>query len=116
MAKPVIVPAKSVAVMQVAAASLAASSGVWKHFMITSTNGSQSTTLAHWKCYENGVGLSVVRSSAFGTFSGTSKIGYDGADDPANCRLDDIRIFGEVLNSSDNAALYASGAGRGISA
>jgi len=107
-------PGRGVATMKSACATLTASVGTWKHFVIVGASGSNSNTVADYSVYEDGVAKTVVAGGFYGVSNGQSRIGWDGADDPANCRMDDIRIWHQSLDATDATSLYASGSGRGI--
>ncbi len=96
------------------ALSLAAAAGSWVHFVIVGTDGANSTTPDDWAIYENGVSKTI---EAGGTFSSQTanfnQIGWDSLLSGAGCRMDDIRIWHQSLDSSDAAYLYDSGEGRG---
>ena len=99
------------------AMSLASAAGSWVHFVISGTSGANSTTPANWSVWENGVSKTIDSGGAFsGQTADVNQIGWDSLLSGAGCRMDDIRVFGQSLNSSDAADLHASGSGRGIQA
>jgi len=106
--------AVSACVRSAVATSLAASSGVWVHFILVGTAGAESVTPADWTLYENGVSKTVDAGNALSGFTADiNQIGYDSLLAGADCRLDDIRVFTQSLDSSDVSYLYNSGSGRG---
>lgn len=96
------------------APTIADSVGVWNHFVLTSTS-LVSNTVGDWVLWVNGVSQTVAAgSTSTGFGNASSRIGLDGlGDDPANCRLDDIRVFLATLDSTDVSYLHYGGVGRG---
>lgn len=90
------------------APTIAASVGVWNHFVLTATSLT-SNTVGDWALWVNGAAQTVVAGSASSAFgNASSRIGVDGlGDDPANCRLDDIRVFTEVISGTKISSLYS---------
>jgi hypothetical protein len=101
-------------VRSTAATSLAASSGSWVHFALVGTAGADSVTPTDWLLYENGTSKAVDAGNALSGFTAdVNQIGFDSLLAGSGCRIDDIRVFSQSLNTSDVSYLYNSGSGRG---
>lgn len=97
-----------------AATSLASASGTWINFVLVGTAGANSVTPSDWTLYENGTSKAIDAGNALSGFTANvNQIGYDSLLAGAGCRLDDIRVFTQSLDSSDVSYLYNSGTGRG---
>lgn len=96
------------------APTIANSVGVWKHFALTGTSF-LSETPSDWTLWVDGVSQTLIVGGGASSFgNAASRIGLDGlGDDPANARLDDIRVWTQLLDTSDVSYLYKSGSGRG---
>jgi hypothetical protein len=96
---------------------MASAAGIWVHFVISGTAGANNTTPANWSVFENGVSKTVDSGNLFSSqTANVNQIGWDGVLSGADCRMDDMRVWHQSLDSADAMDLYASGSGRGISA
>jgi hypothetical protein len=97
-----------------AAPTVATSVGTWRHFLLTATSFI-SETPGDWTLYVDGSSQALTSGGgASGFGNAASRIGLDGlGDDPTNARLDDIRVWTQLLDSADVSYLYNSGSGRG---
>lgn len=91
------------------ASSLAASVDVWKHFVLVMVNGPDSNSDSDFILYEDGVPLSATPCPAGGAWPDptVSRIGFDSGDSPANCILDDIRVFDHAVDQDEVDRLVA---------
>lgn len=91
------------------APTTAASVGTWKHFCIT---GSDPVSIDETtqKLYIDGVSYALIGGGSFGTIA-VNRIGYDGADSGAECKMDDIRVYQRQLTETEIKLL---GSRRGI--
>jgi hypothetical protein len=85
------------------------SAGAMVHVVVTSTTTATQAYINGTAQTAVGATLGVSASFAFGSR-------YSGFGNFFAGRLDDVRVFGSVLNASDVSFLYSSGSGRGKSA
>ena len=91
----------------------------WKHIVVN-YNGAASGDSNRLKVSIGGVSKTMSFSgtvpSALGTVTPEFSLGRDASNRYSGGRIDDVRLFTQALDSSDIAALYASGNGRGVQA
>lgn len=91
------------------APSLASSVDIWRHWVITMVKPNSGAS-GEYNLYVDGV-LRTASTSIGGNFgaNNTSRIGWDGGDSPANCLIDDIRIwYNKILTQTEVDDLYAN--------
>jgi hypothetical protein len=90
------------------APTVAASVGIWRHWVITCTTNAKSTTPGDWMIYVDGQSYSPIAGSPAGfTSANTNRIGLDGlGDNPANCLMDDICLWNRALSAGEAKASY----------
>lgn len=88
--------------------SVSSAVGVWKHFVLVLVNGPSSTSDSDFILYDDGTPTYASPCPA-GTLGNEtiSRIGYDGGDSPANCFMDDVRVYDHALDQSEVDDLYA---------
>lgn len=73
--------------------------GTWRKILITGTDPS-SRTAANYKFYQDGVLYSTVAAGGVSALT-INRVGYDGADNGADCTMDEIRISDGIQRSVD---------------
>ncbi len=92
----------------------AASSGTletdsWQHVAVTfTTNGTSSTATYYINGQESGTATAVDGQAGFITTANIIRIGGGAADVSYNGCIDDVRVYGRVLSSSEITALYGN--------
>jgi len=91
------------------APTLAASVDIWYLWTLVGRVGPEDVgTAANWAAYVNGASYTVEANTTFGSFGNTiARIGYDGADNAANCQMADIRIYDRPLSAAEVWQLWA---------
>jgi hypothetical protein len=91
------------------APTLAAGVGVWRHCILQSVNGMNSTTLADWTLIQDGV--SYTASASSGALSSQivddQRLGWDGADSKWKGRLCNFRRWNRLLSAQEKQRLYS---------
>lgn len=87
--------------------SLASSVDVWRHFALVMPNGPKSGPDSDYTLYVDNVAMtaSVSLGGNYGDDT-ICRIGYDGVDSPANCLMDDIRVYTRALTAGEVEDLY----------
>lgn len=97
-------------VASAAAGSLASSVGLWKHFAIVGFGGPETYPgPTGFAFYLNGVAETIDgNTTIYGSLGSTiARIGYDGADNGANCLMDAVLIWnGRALRGAEVQRLY----------
>jgi len=84
-----------------AAPTIAASVGVWHHYVITATDPNSSTP-ANFTMYVDGVSSAVAASSSYNAGGGNRGAGYNAVlASPANATLDEVQVLVGVQLSAD---------------
>lgn len=90
------------------APTIAASVGVWRHFMIVGHAGPQSNTASDYTVFCDGVSAMTSSCGPFNTFAGTNnQIGWDSLNNGANCQIDDVAVYSRTVTPRE-ARILAS--------
>lgn len=76
--------------------------GIWKHFAIA---GASTAASLSDRVYEDGNDKAVGALSGFGGIV-QNRIGWDGADSPADCLMDDVRMYNRALSAAQIRSIY----------
>ena len=73
--------------------------GTWRKILITGSDPTSNTT-TDYKFYQDSVSYSIIGAGGLGTVT-VNRVGYDGADNGADCTMDEIRISDGLQRSAD---------------
>ena len=82
--------------------TVAAAVGIWIHWCLVQTISLSDITHA-WQFWSNGIKCTTSAGAVASAFGNTgNRIGLDGlGDDPANCKMDDIRLYRRALSPQE---------------
>ena len=93
------------------APSVANSVGVWRHFALVMAAGPDGTTNSDWTLYVDGVSYAATAAGTGVLSNGVNRIGWDSADNGANCMFSDFAIYGRAITANEARELYLLGRG-----
>ena len=94
----------------VSAPSVANSVGIWRHLALVMRAGPDATANADWSLVVDGVEYAATSDGGTGSIvNGNNRIGWDGADDGANCQIAEFAIFNRALTMPSLRQLYQLG-------
>ena len=95
----------------VSAPSVANSVGIWRHFALVMAAGPDATANSDWTLYVDGVSYAATAAGTGFLSNGVNRIGWDSADNGANCMFSDFAIYGRVITANEARLLWMLGPG-----
>ena len=93
------------------APSVASSVSIWRHFALIMRAGPDATANADWSLVVDGVEYAATAAGVGTVTNANNRIGWDGADNGANCQIAELMIYSRVLGVNECRRLYQLGRG-----
>ena len=91
------------------APSVASSVSIWRHFALIMRAGPDATANADWSLVVDGVEYAATAAGLGTVANANNRIGWDGADNGANCQIAEFAIFNRALTMPSLRQLYQLG-------